>query len=76
MSIEPVTGFRRTVRIPYSKHPVARLYRGWRRVAGEVEDVADVVLLPLAGLALSLYLLGIPGTSDAVAAACSVACLP
>jgi hypothetical protein len=35
-----------------------------------------VLFLPLAGLALSLFLLSLPGASEAVAAACAIACLP
>jgi len=80
MSIEPVERLGRTARIPYSRHPAARLCRFWRRVAGDPaqneDQLADILLLPLAGLALSLFLLGLPGTSDAIAAACAVACMP
>jgi hypothetical protein len=51
-----------------------------RRIAGDPaqheDQLADILLLPLAGLALSLFLLGLPGTSDAIAAACAVACMP
>jgi hypothetical protein len=82
MSIEPVVRFRRIARIAYSRHPAARWYRLWRWLAagstGEIEqDAGDVFVLPLAGLAFSLWLLGtIPGASDAIAAACATACLP
>jgi len=77
MSIETIDRLSRVTRVAYSRHPIARLYRGWRRVAGDqVECFADVLFLPLAGLALSLFLLGLPGTSDAVAAACATACFP
>jgi hypothetical protein len=40
------------------------------------ECVADVLLLPLAGLTFSLFVLSIPGASDAIASACSIACMP
>ncbi len=82
MSIERVEQFRRTARIAYSRHPLARLHRAWRRFAGDpsrdTEDrAADVLLLPLVGLLLTLLLLGtVPGASDAIAAACSAACMP
>ncbi len=77
MSIETIDRLSRVARIAYSRHLIARLYRGWRRVSGEeVACLADVLFLPLAGLALSLFLLGLPGTSDAVAAACATACFP
>jgi len=68
----------RAARIAYSRHPAARLWRTWRRIIdrdGEA-TISDVLLLPLAGLAFSLFLLGTPGASDAVAAACSLACFP
>lgn len=75
MSLETIG---RVCRVAYSRHPAARLYRTWQRVVGRDGDAttADVLLLPLAGLALSLFLLSIPGTSDAVASACSLACMP
>jgi hypothetical protein len=62
----------------YSRHPVAQLHRAWRRVAGRKEDggLVGVLPLPLAGLAISLLLLSTPGASDAIAAACALACLP
>jgi hypothetical protein len=78
MSLETVERLSRAARVAYSRHPAARLYRVWRRLAGEPEEaaLADVLLLPLAGLALSLFLLSLPGAADAVAEACSAACLP
>jgi hypothetical protein len=79
MSSRTMQRLARTTRIAYSRHPVARLYRSWRRAAGDNEEIgiADVVVLPLAGLALSLYVLSIPGAGAAVAAACSAgACMP
>jgi hypothetical protein len=78
MSLGTVGRLSRVTRIAYSRHPVARLYRSWRRMAGDQGEgqIGEVLFLPLAGLALSLFLLGTPGASEAVAAACSVACLP
>jgi hypothetical protein len=60
---------------------IARLSVVWRRFADDPErasDVclADILLLPLAGLTFSLFVLSIPGASDAIASACSMACLP
>jgi hypothetical protein len=74
MIIESVAHLRRTARIAYSRHPVARLCRIWHRVAQD--QLVDILPLPLAGLALSLWLLSLPGASNAVAEACAVACLP
>jgi len=66
----------RAARTAYSPHPVARLYRAWRRFAGE-NCAADILLLPLAGLTLTLFFLRtVPGAVDAVAAACSTVCMP
>ena len=75
MSIAPVAHLRRTARIAYSRHPVARLSRIWRSVVGDPPQT-EVFLLPLAGLAFSLFVLSLPGASDAIAEACAVACLP
>ena len=68
----------RCARIAYSRHPAAQLWRTWRRVGGRDGEatIADVMLLPLAGLALSLFLLSMPGASDAVAETCALACYP
>jgi hypothetical protein len=81
-------GFARLMRFPreayiaISRHPVARLHRVWEyftegplsRSAG---GSADVLLLPLTLLMLMLFLFGsVPGASDMIAAACSVACMP
>jgi hypothetical protein len=74
MSIEPVAHLLRTAHIAYSRHAVAQCYRIWRRV--NEDRLVDILLLPLAGLALSLFLLSLPGASDAIAEACAVACMP
>jgi hypothetical protein len=82
MSIERVVRFRRTMRVAYSRHPTARLLRTWRRFgtdpSGRAQhSAADVLLLPLAGLALTLWLLGtVPGASEAISLACSAECMP
>jgi hypothetical protein len=82
MNIERVVRFRRAVRIAYSRHPAARLSRAWRSFSTDPSrrsacSAADILLLPLAGLALTLWLLGtVPGASDAVSMACSTACMP
>lgn len=82
MTIEPVVRFRRLARVAYSRHPAARWYRLWRwwttDPTGETEHcAADILLLPLAGLAASLWILGsVPGASDAIAAACATVCMP
>ena len=75
MSIAPVTHLRRTARIAYSRHPVARLCQIWRSIAGDPPQT-EVFLLPLAGLALTLFVLSLPGASDAITEACTVACMP
>ena len=78
MSLETIGRVSRVARVAYSRHPAARVYRSWRRIAGDEGEggIADILFLPLAGLAFSLFLLSIPGASAAVAAACSIACLP
>ena len=82
MSYDPVIRFRREAHTAYSRHLTARLYRLWRYFSSDpaTEDghgAADVLVLPLAGLAFSLWLLGaVPGASDAVAAVCATACMP
>lgn len=78
MSLGTIARLSRVARVAYSQHPAARLHRAWRRVTGDDGEttIADVLLLPLAGLAFSLFLLSLPGTSEAVAAACAAACLP
>jgi hypothetical protein len=78
MSLETVGRLSRVARVAYSRHPAARVYRTWRRIAGDQGEggIAEILFLPLAGLALSLFLLSIPGASQAVAAACATACLP
>ena len=65
----------------YRRRSLARLRYAWRRFADDPERasdecLADILLLPLAGLTLSLFVLSLPGASDAVAAACSIACMP
>jgi hypothetical protein len=78
MSLGTVEHLSRVARVAYSRHPAARFYRAWRRFAGDQDEtgIVDVLFLPLAGLALSLFLLSLPGASEAVAAACAIACLP
>ena len=79
---ELVIRFRRAVRIACSPRRVARLFRAWRYfstdpTSGDQYSAADILLLPLAGLALTLLLLGsVPGASDAINTACETACLP
>jgi hypothetical protein len=65
----------------YQRRSVTRLYGVWRRFAnhsGRASDecLADILLLPLAGLTFSLFVLSLPGASDAIASACSMACMP
>jgi len=82
MSIEMVVRFRRAVRTAYSRHPGARLFRGWRYFTSDPSErpkhcAADVLLLPLAGLTLTLWLLAtVPGASEAISMACSAECMP
>jgi hypothetical protein len=60
---------RRAAVVAYSPHPVARFYRAWRRFAGDA-TVADIALLPLAGLTLSLFVIGlVPNAGVIIAAA-------
>jgi hypothetical protein len=72
----------RSSRTAYSRTIAARLNRAWRRYADDPERqsdtcIADILLLPLTGLMLTIFLLGtVPGASDAVAEACSIACMP
>jgi len=75
MGNEQAKRLRRAVRIAYSLRSLAGSYRVWRHVtAGRA---ADVLLLPLTLLMLMLFLFGsVPGASDMIAAACSVACMP
>jgi len=78
MSLETVGRISRAARVAYSRHPAARVFRTWRRIAGDQGEsgIAEILFLPLAGLAFSLFLLSTPGASAAVAAACATACLP
>jgi hypothetical protein len=79
---ELVIRFRRAVRIAYSRRPAARLFRAWRYfstdpTSGSQYSAADILLLPLAGLTLTLLLLGtVPGASEAINTACETACMP
>lgn len=74
MSIERAKNLR-AARIAYSPHPLARSYRAFRCLAAV--GSADILLLPLTMLMLTLFLLGsVPGASDVIAAACSIACMP
>jgi hypothetical protein len=47
----------------------------WRSIAGDPPQT-EVFLLPLAVMALTLWLLSLPGASDAIAETCAVACMP
>lgn len=82
MNIELVVRLRRIARVAHSRRPAARLVRGWRYFtsdpSGRAEySAADILLLPLGGLALTLWLLGtVPGASDAIGAACEMVCMP
>lgn len=82
MSIELVVRFRRAVRIAYSCRPATQLFRTWRYfgtdpTSGDQYGAADMLLLSLAGLTLTLLLLGsVPGASDAINTACETACMP
>jgi hypothetical protein len=64
----------------YRRRSITRLYRIWRRFADDPERpdecLADILLLPLAGLTFSLFVLSLPGASDAIASSCSMACMP
>ena len=82
MSTGRIDNFLRTARVAYSHHPLARARRVWWRLtedAARDTDIgaADILLLPLAGLLLTVLLLAtVPGASDAISAACSTACMP
>jgi hypothetical protein len=65
----------------YRRRSMARLYYAWQRFVDDPERasdecLADILLLPLAGLTFSLFVLSLPGASDAIATACSMACMP
>jgi hypothetical protein len=65
----------------HRRRSITRLYGVWRRFADHSERasgecLADILLLPLAGLTFSLFVLSLPGASDAIASACSMACMP
>jgi hypothetical protein len=82
MVVERVIRLRHIARAAYSRHPAARLYRAWRYVAGDPSGraehcLADILLLPLAGLMLTLWVLEtVPGAGEAIGTACSAACMP
>jgi len=82
MNIRWLARCRRSSQIAYSRTIAARLNRAWRRYADDPQRqcdtcIADILLLPLTGLMLSIFLLGkVLGASDAIAEACSVACMP
>jgi len=82
MNIDLVVRLRRVARIAYSRRPAARLFRGWRYFTTDPSgrarhSAADILLLPLTGLTMTLWLLGtVPGASDAIGAACETACMP
>jgi hypothetical protein len=82
MSMEMISRIRRDARVAYSRRPLARLYQAWRRFADDpsrkTDDyAADILLLPLVGLMLTILLLGtVPGASDIIAASCASACMP
>ena len=64
MSIEPGTRLRRAARTTYRSRSVDR-------------HTADLLLFPLTLLMLMLFLFGsVPGASDMIAEACTIACLP
>jgi hypothetical protein len=62
------------------RRSIARLSVARRRFndSERTSDVclADILLLPLAGMTFSLFVLSIPGASDAIASACSMVCMP
>jgi hypothetical protein len=65
----------------YWRRSITRLYGAWRRFTDDPERasdecLADILLLPLAGLTFSLFVLSLPGASDAIASSCSMACMP
>jgi hypothetical protein len=78
----PIIRLRHMARSAYSPHPAARLFRIWRSFSIDPSGqndygVADILLLPLAGLAVTLWvLISVPGASDAISMACSSACMP
>ena len=80
MTIQPVERFRRAAHSAYSTHPAARLYRAWRRFAYDPSGencLAEVLLLPLTGLMLTLWVIEtVPGASEAIARACIAGCMP
>jgi hypothetical protein len=55
---------------------IARRSLGARQGKVSDECLADILLLPLAGLTFDLFVLSLPGASDAVASACSIVCMP
>ena len=82
MSRPIFASLRRAAHAAYSHRPAAALYRTARYFAEAGSDPSiggarDVLLLPLTLLMLVLFLFGsIPSASDAIATACSIACMP
>jgi hypothetical protein len=82
MNVYLVVRFRRAMRIARSRRPAVRLFRGWRYFTTDpsgrtAHSAADILLLPLAGLALTSWLLAtVPGAVDVISLACSADCLP
>jgi hypothetical protein len=81
MDIRRAARRRRISLSAYRRRSIARLYYAWRRFGdgperASDECLADILLLPLAGLTFSLFVLSLPGASDAIATACSMACMP
>lgn len=82
MSRPTLASLRRAAHIAYSHRPGAVLYRLAQRLAGasfgkSIDGGSDAVLLPLTLLVLALFLFGsLPSASDAIATACSIACMP
>jgi hypothetical protein len=65
----------------YWRRSITRLYGARRRFTDDPEKasdecLADILLLPLSGLTFSLFVLSLPGASDAIASACSMVCMP
>jgi hypothetical protein len=75
MSIERGTRLWRAARTAYSRPAAVKSHRAWHDLAGV--HAADMLLLPLTLLMLTLFLFGsVPGASDAISKACSIACFP
>ena len=53
------------------RRSIARLYGVWRRFADDPERasdecIADILLLPLTGMTFSLFVMSMPGSSEAI----------